>query len=168
MTDHLDLLLIEREITITFELLFDAIPPVDASDILDGNMLELFVGKAFHEIPDILEGDADPLSFFSLVELPEAKYYLGGYLLWVVRKVRYARDYYPLYQIPEFLMVVPYITLMGFLVSEEAVTWIKSCKTLPSLIVRILDLVVNTAGFMLDDEDRQQILQARALYLPAA
>ena len=165
MTDHLDLLLIEREITITFELLFDEIPPVDASDILDGNMLELFVGKAFHEIPDILEGDADPLSFFSLVELPEAKYYLGGYLLWLAGKIRYSRAVYPFAQNPVFLGL-PYITLMGWLVSEEAATWIKSCKILPSLIVRILDLVVNTAGFWLDEEDNQQILQARALYLP--
>lgn len=167
LPDHIDLLLIEREITILFDLLFDEIPVVDASDILDGNMLGLFVGKSFHEVPEIIDDSADSLSFFDLVSLPEGKYYLGGYLLWLVRLVRTSRDNYPFAHNPVFLGI-PYLTLMGFLVSHDAVAWIHSCKPLPPIIVRLLDLVLNTAGFELDEEKKQQILVTRARYLSGA
>lgn len=161
MNMHMDLVFLEEQIRISFDLLFEAPPIIDDSDPLDGEMLSLYKYKSYCEIPDLLSGDGCDFPFFSLIENKEGLYYLGGYMLYFIKMISLCRDTYPVDNFG-YGLGMQYITMMSFLQKNETTEWMRSIPRIAGLMVNFLDAMVNTSGIDFSAKDLENIKHLRA------
>jgi hypothetical protein len=153
-----DLVLLKSEVETTFELLFPSPPAVNCDDWLDGESLEIVNGVDFRKLPRLLADELDGVPLLALLSVEEGKYYLGGYLLKLLETIARMRRLYPS-DTP--VIAMEWIGFLGFLKGEAGADWIRGIKPLRSVVSRILDLMINTAGFEFDESDLQEIRTVR-------
>lgn len=156
---HMDLALMEHEIRLVFDALFNESPEIDTSGTLDGGFLELFNRKSFTEIQEVI-GNLAAFPFFSLVPEDVGKYYLGGYLLYLLEVIRASRDDYAAMGSP-IVCGDEYDTVLDFLSRGSVVDWIRSNKSMSYIILKFLDIVSNTVAFEHREEDLLQLMGIR-------
>lgn len=158
-----DLVLLKSEVETTFELLFPSPPAVNCDDWLDGESLKIVNGVDFRKLPSLLDDELDGVPLLALLSLEEGKYYLGGCLLKLLETVARMRRLYPS-DTP--VIAMEWIGLVGFLKGEAGADWIRGIKPLRSVVTRVLDMMINTAGFEFDESDRQEIRTVRSSIEP--
>lgn len=158
-----DLVLLKSEVETTFELLFPSPPAVSCEDWLDGESLKIIRGVDFRKLPSLLDDELDGVPLLALLSFEEGRYYLGGYLLKLLGTIARMRRLYPS-DTP--VIATEWIGLLGFLKSEAGAEWIRGIKPLRSLVTRVLDVMINTAGFEFDESTLQEIRTVRSSIEP--
>ncbi|MBK1815111.1 hypothetical protein JIN84_05780 [Luteolibacter yonseiensis] len=157
--NHLDLSLMEHEIKLVFDSLFNESTEIDASGTLDGEFLEMFNQKNYDEIPEVI-GNLAAFPFFSLVPEEVGKCYLGGYLIYFVQMIKKSRDDFSATGSP-MVCGVEYENLFDFLSRKSVVAWVGSNKSMSYIIRKFLDVVSNTVALQHREEDLIQIAHIR-------
>jgi len=158
-----DLVILKSEVETTFELLFPSPPAVNCDDWLDGESLEIVNGVDFRRLPGLLDDELDGVPLLALLPFEESKYYLGGYLLKLLGTIARMRRLYPS-DTP--VIAMEWIGLLDFLKSEAGTGWIRKINPLRSLVTRVLDVMINTAGFEFDESTLQEIRMVRSSIEP--
>jgi len=153
---HWDIRLLELEVRVAFDVLFSGPPEIDWSDPLDGESLSKFNGKKYYEVEDIIEGGVDGFPFFALVSPQVGRYYVGGYIIFFLRKMEICRNLYP-ESLCSFVVTVEYLTFMAFLRQDETVSWVASMPRMADIVCRFLNLMMNTAGFEYEGENLNEM-----------
>ncbi len=153
-----DLALLKSEVETIFELVFPSPPVVGPEDWLDGETLKIVNGVDFRQLPGLLADELDGVPLLALLSIEEGKYYLGGYLLKLLETIARIRRLYPS-DTP--VIAMEWVGLVGFLKNAAVANWIREIKPLRSIVTRILDVVINTAGFEFDENDLWTIRTVR-------
>lgn len=156
-----DLKCLRDRIRSAFEEAFAEPPKVDASDWLDGDSLELYVGKHYHEIIPLLDEELDAFPFFSLCSSTEGSYYLGGYLLYYLQKIELSREYYDPQKMG-FLLGSPWFSMIGFLKSEENRIRLGHLPEVCAVAADVLNVMAETSGFEFDEDELGELRCAEA------
>lgn len=155
---NIDIQFLEKFTHIVFGLIFAAPPDVDCGDPLEGESLRLIAGKEFFEILPLLNDELDQLPFFSVCTPEVAKYYLGGYMLYFLKMVEASRRIYP-FSLNSIVLGPDFLSMLIFLERVEILDWIRSMDELSNLVSNFLIMIVNTAGFDLEDQTEESIMR---------
>lgn len=155
-----DLVLLKKEVIVHFDKLFQSPPEIDCIDRLDSDYLIRLNGLTYLEFKGLIASEFDGFHIFSLVSKEVARYYLAGYILYLIEQVSECRRIYPVDLFP-FYLGAPFSAIMSFFDSNESINWVLSIPELPITLVKFLDVLINTAGFEFDKEKLIEISKIR-------
>jgi len=158
--DHPDLSGILNGIRNAVSVSSGTAPEIEVWNHPEREMLSAVSGKSWDELVDFIGRELDTIPMLTLLDERAARYYFPSYLIHHLHAVANCRDCYPVDGISRSLDV-PYRTMIGFISDVENMRWIIAERALAVGCLRTLDVIVNNAGFEMEEDERSALMNVR-------